>query len=186
MDGYIQELTATDESELAGPWIRFWARSFDTVFYALPVGILLGLLFPAIFEASWLQGPGGSMLLGVLILPFTLLLDAGVLSFFGTSLGKLIAGLRVHTIEREKMTLEVALRRNLLLYLKGYFLGLPLFVLCGYIKSYHDVKECDFASWDEDTGTRVFVQDGSEWRVLLIALLAIAAMISDRLLSLKP
>jgi uncharacterized RDD family membrane protein YckC len=108
-----------------------------------------------------------------------------VISFFGTSAGKAIAGLRVQTTDREKLSLEIALRRNLLLYVKGFFLGVPLLILAGYIKSYQDMRERGFTTWDEDTGSRVFAENLGEWRIFLIGTLAIGAMLLDRVLALR-
>ena len=183
MGDYVSGVAASDELGVAWPWPRFWARIFDTFLYSVPIGALLGLVFPTLFEADWTQGRFGAYVLGFLALPLVMVLDAAVIAMTGTSPGKAIAGLRVLDLDRQKLTFETAARRNLQVYWKGLAIGIPLLNLVAYGSGYTDVKETGLTTWDQDTDTRVFVVDGSEYRTIFIAVLAIGAMLLDRYLA---
>ena len=171
------------EQELARAWPRFWARVFDVTIYSLVVGLILGLLFPSLFMATWLQGRGGALLLGVLLLPVIMVVDAAVIAWTGTSPGKAIAGLRVRDINSEKLSLESSLTRNIQVYVKGLVFGLPLLCLIGYSNGFNQVKDGGITAWDEDSESRVIATDPSEWRTFLIGALGIAAIVLDRALA---
>jgi len=182
--GYGADASYSDEGELARAWPRFWARIFDTFLYAIAAGIVLGLLFPSLFYAEIFQGRLGAVLIGMMILPFAMIIDAIIISKFGTSLGKAIAGLRVADLESSKLSLETSLKRNLLVYVKGLGLGIPLVNLAAYARSHADVTSEGMTSWDKDTSSRVFAGSNNDLRTWAIALLAIAAMVIDRALGL--
>ncbi len=183
MGGYATDVPMLGEMELARAWPRFWARIFDVTLYSLIVGMVLGLLFPSLFMATWLQGRAGGLLLGVLLLPVIMIVDAAVIAWAGTSLGKAIAGLRVRDLNNQKLTLENSLSRNVQVYLKGMVLGLPLLCLIGYSNGFNEVRDGGITSWDEDTETRVVATDPSEWRTFLIGALGIGAIVLDRALA---
>lgn len=159
---------------IGSAWARFWARGFDTLIYALPTAFLVGLAFPSFFTGSLFTEPGGEYALGVLLLPLVMIVDALVIAITGTSPGKAIAGLSVRDSDNNNPSIELSLKRNLLLYIKGLVLGLPLFSLIGYISGYNAMKKNNATSWDESTGTRVYCSDGESSRTVLIAILFIA------------
>jgi hypothetical protein len=176
MGSYTSGYTERDETS-ASAWSRFWARTFDTIIYAFPTGFLLGMAFPSFFAGPTFNSPGGEYLAGILILPVVMIVDAVVISTFGTSLGKAIAGLTVEDLDGQKPRLENSLRRNLLVYGKGLVLGLPLLCLVGYSSGYSAVKENGITSWDDETNTRVCTTSGSSGaRTVLIGVLAILAL----------
>jgi uncharacterized RDD family membrane protein YckC len=173
MTGYATTFYTDGEFDLARAWPRFWARLFDIVLYSLPVGLVAGLLAPGLFT-SLPAGRAGDILAGLLALPIVMIIDALVISYFGTSPGKAIAGLKVETFDGKKLSVETSLRRNLLVYLKGLGLGLPVICLVTYSQSYTAVRDDGTASWDDDTGTRVLGSSSNEVRTVLVAVLALA------------
>jgi uncharacterized RDD family membrane protein YckC len=181
--GYVVDASYSDEGELARAWPRFWARTFDTFLYSLLAGLVIGLLFPSFFMAEIFEGRGGAILIGLLILPFVMIIDAVIISKFGSSLGKAIAGLRVADIDHEKLTLETSLRRNMQVYLKGLALGIPLLNLAAYGNAHAAVRDQGLTSWDQATGSRVFATSNNEFRTVAIAVLAIATIAVDRALA---
>lgn len=158
------------EFELARAWPRFWARLLDISILALPVGMLLGLLFPSLMVLD-LGTRAAEFVIGIIALPVIMVIDALLLSLLGTSPGKAIVGLKVVDMEMRKLSTETALRRNLLLYLKGLVAGIPFLNLVGYGKGHADVREQGFTSWDEATNSRV-IENGYH-----VARAAIAAAI---------
>lgn len=167
---YVEYESSYDD--LAGAWARFWARIFDIMLYSIPVSLALGLVFPQLFVGEDAVG-SNLFLTSMLCLPLVMVLDALVISAFGTSIGKSIAGLNVETVNREAIDLETSFKRNSLLYIRGLVLGIPLICLIGYLSGYRAVKDDGFTSWDEDTGTRVFSTSEGSGRTWMIAMLAI-------------
>jgi uncharacterized RDD family membrane protein YckC len=181
MSGYAG-VHADGETSLARAWPRFWARQIDIILYSFVGGLLFALAFPASVNAI-VEWPAGELLLGILLLPFALVLDAAVLALAGGSIGKLLAGIRFQTVDGGRPSLETALRRNLILWTRGLWLGLPLLVLIGYSKAYGDVQADGRTAWDEATGTVMADGSGNELRTLLVGAVAIGLMILDRALA---
>lgn len=183
--GVQQEAVETEDDEswaLARPWPRFWARMFDLLIYALPLGFLLGLVFPQLFYMDLFAGQFGELILGMLILPLVMLLDAAVLSIFQTSPGKAIAGLRVVRADGQAMDMEKSINRNLRCYVQGLALGVPLVNLATYIAGYNRVEESGTAAWDDATDTRVWGRTDSGVRTVIVAVLVILINLGYRML----
>ena len=137
MVGYVADASVAEEGDLARAWPRFWARIFDINLYAFPTGMIIGLVAPSLFAPEFIENRGGQIVIGILALPLIMIIDAIVISWLGTSPGKAIAGLRVADLEQHKLTLETSLKRNLLVYLRGLVLGIPLLNLIGYSKGHN-------------------------------------------------
>ena len=174
-------LAAGEEVTLAGPWPRFLARMVDLYLLILPVGFLFGMLFPS-FALSLTATPALELVIGILLLPFVMVADALITAAFGRSIGKAIVGLKVVDDKLEKPSVELALHRNLLAYVRGFFLGIPLLVLVGYAKAHADVKEGGTTSWDDATGTRVIEHGFHPARAAVAGLIAICLNIGGRLI----
>ena len=167
----------------AQPWARFWARIVDITVLSLPVGLVIGILFPTFATSMADKGNSQANLFGLLILPLVLLLDAAIISITGSSIGKSLAGIRVETQAHEKLPMETSLKRNLLLWVKGLILGLPLFSLIGYWNGYKEVQESGSTSWDKDTSTQMVDVGGNLVRTSLTAILAILCLAFSNALS---
>lgn len=164
--------------DLARPWPRLWARSFDVLVYALPVGMIIGMLFPQLFYYEIFQGPFGDLAAGIVVLPVIMVIDAVIISLTGTSPGKAIAGLRVVTMEARKPSMETSLMRNIRCYFQGLAAGIPLANFITYVLSYQRVREQDTAWWDDATDTRVMsvANDGTRtWAIAICFILLNAA-----------
>lgn len=180
MDALTREpVEAGDEQEWreqARPWPRFWARLLDIQINGYVLAYAAGSMFPAFFSQSAFTSPSGVYLTGLIILPFSLVVDAAFQAFGGTTLGKAIVGVRVETVRHERLSFGTAVHRNALIYLKGLILGLPLFSLFGYANGFNQIKAHGRTSWDEKLFTRVY-DDGSRIaRTVLAAVLVFAAI----------
>lgn len=187
MNAIVQAETAQyseqveSEVELAKAWPRFWARLVDISILALPVGMLLGLLFPSLMVLD-LDGRAADLVFGIIALPIILVIDALLIALLGTTPGKAIVGLKVADIRMGRLSTETALRRNVLLYFRGLFAGIPLLNLLGYVNGYNKIQEQGFTSWDEATGSRVIENGYSVARATAAALIVIAINAGAKLL----
>lgn len=162
---------------LAGPWPRFWARLFDISVLGLALASLLHLIGPSIFGDDFLMDPSYDPLVTLALLPFVLLLDALIQFVCGNTLGKMIAGIRIETTTLKRPRLGQLIQRNLLLWLKGLGLGIPIVSLFAMMACYMTVRSGRLTSWDAGNDVRVFNKSSNIYRTLLIfgAVLAFTA-----------
>jgi uncharacterized RDD family membrane protein YckC len=88
----------------ANPWRRFFARIVDMWVLSIVIGLSAGLIGAAYFPGyiEWASKPGSDSILGWLLTPFVLLLEAIIFGLFGSTLGKALLGVRVRTFDGEK------------------------------------------------------------------------------------
>lgn len=115
----------------AGAWRRLFARTFD-MWWQIPlvifvVTVSLGLAVPSFLE--WAQIQRGNQLMVMVSVPLAFILDALLLARFGRSPGKALLGLRLVTKGGKHLGYGAAIRRNLLLWVAGLGLTIPLISL---------------------------------------------------------
>lgn len=115
----------------AGAWRRLFARTFD-MWWQIPAVIFvttvsLGLAVPSFLE--WAQTERGNQLMVLVSVPLAFILDALLLARFGRSPGKALLGLRLVTKGGARLGYGAAIRRNLLLWVAGLGLTIPLISL---------------------------------------------------------
>lgn len=173
----------SEELEMGRPWPRYWARYFDTIVYTLLIAFPVGIIFPEIAYMEVFQGKAGDLLLGLMILPFAMTLDAAVLAHFGTSLGKKIAGLSILPDPGSDRSMERMIRRNLRCYVQGMALGIPFVNLVTLVQSYNRVEQEGTAAWDDLTQTKIVSVPNNGGRTWIIALSAIGLAVVSNYLS---
>ncbi len=159
MDGKLNETEKPLLPE-AGPWARCLARILDIWVSISIVAFLFGLFAGARWGGlpSWLQGTGGSNLLGILLLPFGLVIDAGIRRLFGNTPGKALLGLSVIGADGRPLGHGEYLGRNFNLWLRGLGLGLPLISLFTLYRQYQRLKAGSQASYDALGGCYVIAE----------------------------
>lgn len=158
---------------MAEPWPRFWARILDIWIEVALIGFAIGFLWPEIFTLPIFSGQLGNFVFGLLTLPLAFILDAVVHGLFGTTPGKALAGLRVETLHLERVRTTLALRRNLQVYLHGFWLGIPLLSLIAFSRARDRLQTEDATQWDEALQTSVFDRGNSMARTVVTAVLAL-------------
>ncbi|HPR44615.1 RDD family protein [Ottowia sp.] len=136
---------------LAGPWRRFFARLVDLWVIALPVSFVAAFALSKVSPAFglWIQRPGSEYAFGWLILPFVLLVEAGIVALFGTTLGKALLGVKVTTIGAQSPTAAQYLQRQLGVYWYGLGTGFPFVSLFTMARQHGRIKAGRQAGYDE-------------------------------------
>ena len=164
-----------EESALAAPWPRFWARHFDMLITVSFLAALVGAVVPSISDAV---APGSGrlngQLLGWILLPFAMVVDAGIYAAFGTTLGKAIVGVSVRDSDGGRLGLARYLRRNFGVWWAGLGTGFPLVSLVTLSRAYGKAKTQEPLSWEEATDARSLDVGVSTARTTLAAVLYIA------------
>jgi uncharacterized RDD family membrane protein YckC len=134
----------------AGPWRRFFARLFDIWTMAVPAGFFLGAVVGRIWPAFglWMEAPSSTPALGILILPLALLFESVFVGLFGTTLGKLLFGVRVTLRDGARPTFLQYLGRAAWVYVSGLGLGIPFVTLFTMGRQFFAVKDGQAASYD--------------------------------------
>jgi hypothetical protein len=166
--------TPAPDATLARPWPRYWSRMLDVTLGAYVVGLALGIAFPGLMRWTTAQGRLGDILLTLVTFPIVMVADALVLALFGNTLGRLIAGVRVETIDFARPSLLVCLSRNMFVYVYGLGLGIGLVGLITALNGYTTVNNGALVRWDNDTRTRVYDRGSNIWRTCLVGALYLA------------
>lgn len=174
LDGTQQE---PDYFVEARAWPRFWGRLFDVLLYVVVLSFLVGYFFPTILLISAFNGDSGTFLFGIVLLPFTLILDAIIVSLFGNSLGKWLVGVKVFSSLNEPLDFSTALQRNLQVYFKGLALGIPLVSLIVYSSNYSKLNSGEQTAWDKSLDTRVYDVGSNLMRTIAVATVYLTANI---------
>ncbi|WP_085899384.1 RDD family protein [Kiloniella majae] len=160
------------------PWRRSFARWIDISIYA-------NLIFsPAITGFSpddlndLMQHPTIAELLVILIiipmlfLGFVAFLNAISTGILGTTIGKYLLGVKVLTKDHLPLSMKHATKRETLVFIKGFALGLPVLSLITQMYGYFDLTMDKATSWDKSMDT-VIVHRENNGLQLVICIIAI-------------
>jgi uncharacterized RDD family membrane protein YckC len=163
------ETAPVGSGTIAGPWLRFFARSVDIHIGVFLLSLVVAILLPSLFQANgFFASQLGSTLFGMLLLPFAMAFDAAAYAICGNTLGKWTAGIKVKTIAGDRVSFFAYLKRNFSLYIFGYGAGIPIVCLVTMGSSYSHAEVQEPARWDETAGTRPFVNSVSTPRLVVV------------------
>lgn len=150
-------------SDSPQPWARFIARIFDLqLFYIFLVFIsfLLEPIIPVFLDI--MQLPVGVLF----VLLLWVLVESALLTNFGTTLGKKLAGLRI--IHRTEMypSFNHYFKRSFGVYFMGVGLGLPFIDLIAMFISYRTLVEHKITVWDKNNDFQVIHEKNNRKKVI--------------------
>lgn len=162
---------AANISEQLHPWRRYFARIIDLYIFMLLFFLLLGVLFPEMFDStqSSAKSGGSDYLYGLLALAVYSVFETICLNIFGTTFGKFLYRIQLKTKEGGPLSFSNALKRSLAVWARGLGLGLPLISLVTLIVAYQTLHKEKEASWDRDFQCTIIHHDLSVLRWLTIA-----------------
>jgi uncharacterized RDD family membrane protein YckC len=185
MSEYSEQATESGEEfkhrAMARPWPRFWSRCLDMQIWSWPLGYAVAVLFPS-QTLGLLANDNQGYLLGFLLIPLIMVVDAFCLALLGNTLGRAIVGIRVETIRHERLSVPTALKRNALVYLKGLGLGIPFVALFTQVSSCNKVNAGEQTSWDKDLYTRVYDVSSNPTRTMICAVLVVIAIAAPKII----
>ena len=143
------------------PWVRYWARTFDFLLFALIFGGMATLIWPEFLEMN-------DTLVGVVLLLAYNFVEPVLLAAVGTTPFKALLRVRLRNNDGTKLNYHQALRRTFSVWLRGQGLGVPLIALFTSITSYSRLTRDSITAWDRDGGFAVTHQTVAWWRWLLL------------------
>lgn len=147
-------LTMSWSDTPGAPWRRYAARCLDLIVNGLIAATTFYFVFFALapYQAdrfvTVLASPGGVMLDVMLTGLLGSILTGVTIGLTGSSLGKVIFGIRVANLDGSLIGPIGGMARDLNIFLKGLGLGLPLISLFTLIFSYKRLKSTGSTSWD--------------------------------------
>lgn len=124
------------------PVVRFWARYFDVLIFALCFGFIAGIFG---FE---LDIP--DILLGMMLIFIWIFVESALLYKWGTTPGKWLLKTTITDFEGKKPTYSRALKRSFTVWWRGLGLGIPIVTLITQVDSYNKLKKETQTPWDRD------------------------------------
>lgn len=141
----------------AGPWRRYLARSLDlAIMCALliyPMFVLMGARES--FALAVAKYAGNEHIIGVLLVPVLIVMEAVVLGLFGRTPGKALLGVRIRDEGGAPLSFAAYLARNVRVWFAGLGIGIPLVALITQIRQYKRLKSGQPASYDAARKTQV-------------------------------
>ncbi|WP_342269609.1 RDD family protein [Rickettsia endosymbiont of Orchestes rusci] len=153
-------------------WRRWAARMLDYLIYDFIIGVILVILsitgnsdsFIKYSATKILEFWGNTIPEGYIIRVYTigiLLVVAGILInsifiyCFGNTLGKKIFGIKIVNLDNSDYNFSSLLKRELLVFQKGLFYGLPLLEELATYLSYKELVNTNSTIWDKQLNFKI-------------------------------
>ncbi len=159
---------ARTELDRPQPWLRFWARMLDLIFYVFALAFILTAVAPepTQYWAIWAAQHH------VPVEPFILLLyiplEAWVLSRYGTTPGKSLLCIQIRTLAGGLPTFSQAVHRTTQMCLRGLAMGLYVLPLFSMLWWKVRLARHPVTTWDERAETRVEHGEPESWRYFVV------------------
>lgn len=163
---------------LPGLWARFCAKQIDFALLIIPAAIVSFFLFrltlPGLFDWNN-EYTGSDMLFGLVTLFFVACFEGLLVSIFGSSPGKSLAGISLRTAASTKLTIGKSLARSLQAFAQGQGCGIPIIGFFTHLAAYDAVKKQGVAGWDKTSGVDYRSKPIGVLRWMLLVALAITS-----------
>ena len=147
---------------LVRPWVRYWARYFDTFIWLIVVGLCLAEL-PMDFSLPI------NMLVDIVFLALWIPLEAVLLSSIGATPGKLLLGVIIRNPDGSKLSFRQAFRRSTLVWWRGDGAFVPIISFVANLNGYQNLKHnLGETTWDRDLHLVVTHRPRLLWSEILL------------------
>lgn len=157
---------------LKAPWRRWAARLLDIYLNGSVVMFLFGILFYIIspYAANdffnFLSSPGGRVFDIILTNFASLILGSIMIGLFGSTIGKLIFGIKVVDEKGNKIGIASGWKRELSVWVKGMAIGIPFVSLFTMWSQKNKLEDEGATSWDKNRCVIIYRKPGLAQSVL--------------------
>lgn len=95
-----------------------------------------------------------------IFMPFYFIINSIITSAFDNDIGKKIIGIKIQKNNQNRLQIKDIIERNIIIYITGYFIGIPILSTVAKIIEYYIYKKEETTSWDKRIKTSV-IQNGS-------------------------
>ncbi len=181
----ISDQNITNDSTIAGPWLRLGAKHID-LFIELLLSIIITLSiifiagsFTTTFEDGLSDIIFSLMVIFILIIPLLVIpiLDIIIYALLGNSLGKWLFGIKVVYLSGKSLNAWENFKRNSDVFLYGLILLIPIVNLSYSITQYQYIKKNCNSKYDEKLNQMVISYESKWWKKLIGIILTIMCII---------
>ena len=155
------------------PWRRFFARMVDVSTLGLALlfilAFIVGILFPE-HAIGFSKAMENKIISGFLLFLLWLPLEAILLSSTGTTLGKWIFGIRVLSLDGNKLLFSGALKRTSLVWIQGIGFGIPFVAIFTQLFGYRRLTRTGTTLWDSSVNSAVTHKEWGPVRAIICIL----------------
>ncbi|WP_010249809.1 RDD family protein [Acetivibrio cellulolyticus] len=163
----------TEEVPQCRPWVRFFSRMIDIYLFGIILGLIQIIFFPS---RNFIEDRG----LGLAGLILWGIIEAQLLSSWGTTPGKWLFKTKIRDYKLNKLSFPSAIKRSVLLFVIG--LGFGVFSSITMFIAFINIDSKGATSWDKHCNSVVIHE---KIGVLQIIIISIIIIISVALLILK-
>jgi len=155
------------------PWRRYFARMFDTLVGGSAAIFVISLLLAATNQSAskafiaLLSGPENRIIGTLLTVGLAIFPNALTIGFTGSSLGKWIYGIAVTNPDGTLPGFRTALRREVMVWVRGLGLGVPIISLFTLISAFKELKTKQLTTWDDQLSLRVGQRKATATQMIL-------------------
>lgn len=146
------------------PWVRYWARSIDSLLIGVAVFVPFGAILP-----DELNNRLVSQFVQFLALALWIPIEAALIATFGCTPGKALLRIRVTNKSHSNLSFNQALSRSFGVWLKGLGTGLiPIVTIITNVIAYRRLSDKGVTTWDEDGRFKVTHRQVGIVRALIV------------------
>ncbi len=146
-------------------WRRFFARNFDVSVEIILLALIFGLIPDKYLGSIKLTEESlNPYIVYMILLPFSLTINAFICNYFGTSFGKYLLGINVEKVG--KITLKDWLIRSFRLWRSGLAFGIPILSLWTINKEQKLVNKNEQTTYDKLSGIIVSASKLSKFQII--------------------
>lgn len=157
---------ARAELDRPRPWLRFWARALDYLWFVFTITLLVQPLLLGKMQ-DMVSAPWARFMDTILLLLYVPL-ESWLLATFGTTPGRALLRIQVRRLDGAVPTFRQALARSFQVFLKGLALGLPIVYFVAMAWWRLRLLHKGVTAWDEACETRVEHGEPEVWRYLVL------------------
>lgn len=169
----------------AHPWRRFFARTVDMLFLAIPLYAVLvfGLISVLPANAEKIVGTlGNPIAAAVLAYLLWVPIEAALLANFGTTPAKWVFGIRVLKVNGRKLTFAEALQRAAFVCIYGDGFGVPIIALFTRAYAYDKLKKTGTTKWDTISASAILHSKWGAGRIVGATVVVTVALLGSGIL----
>jgi hypothetical protein len=164
-----QEKNGTMRPDEIRPWLRFWARHFDYIFFVSIVSIILFLITPRL--ANKLFSNKNERMFALFLIFLWTFMEAALISKWGTTIGKWLLSISVRDQQDNKLDYNRSFGRAIKVYWRGIGIGFPIAALITQIIAYNKLTEKGITTWDSDDSLIVHHEKLSPIKIFIMVLI---------------
>lgn len=167
-------------------WRRFFARVIDIQLEMIFLGFFFGEIiskYISYINPIFLNinSSENDYIAGMILLPFSLTINAFICNYFGTSLGKYLLGINVKKVG--KITLKDWLIRSFRLWRSGFAFGIPFLYLWTLNREQKLIYKNQQTTYDQLSGISVSASKLSKFQIILATVIISSLYIFTHLAS---